>query len=191
MGKIVFNEDEEIVVPEPVVKKPEQIEEQISDDDEAPEAISTSTAKQTSLFKANLEKEAAANKQKKKAEKKEEKKEESEDEPELLPEDLLAQAIAEEKEESKKRTHITADDFERMMAEEEEREKAKKRRMTVRRVGEYTVKVLNQRPKAEKKNKNLINLKKTKLHRKAVPRKDAVQNISSGRDGAALVFRRK
>lgn len=60
MGKIVFNEDEEIVVPEPVAKKPEQIEEQISDDDEAPEAISTSTAKQTSLFKANLEKEAAA-----------------------------------------------------------------------------------------------------------------------------------
>lgn len=109
----------------------------------------------------------------------------------MLPEDLLAQAIAEEKEESKKRTHITADGFERMMAEEEEREKAKKRRMTVRRVGEYTVKVLNQRPKAEKKNKNLINLKKTKLHRKAVPRKDAVQNISSGRDGAALVFRRK
>lgn len=60
MGKIVFNEDEEIVVPEPVAKKPEQIEEQISDDDEAPEAISTSTAKQASLFKANLEKEAAA-----------------------------------------------------------------------------------------------------------------------------------
>lgn len=104
---------------------------------------------------------------------------------------MLAQAIAEEKEESKKRNHITADDFERMMAEEEERERAKKRRTAVRRVGEYTVKVLNQRPKAEKKNKNLINLKKTKLHRKAVPRKDAVQNISSGRDGAALVFRRK
>lgn len=104
---------------------------------------------------------------------------------------MLAQAIAEEKEESKKRNHITADDFERMMAEEEERERAKKRRTAARRVGEYTVKVLNQRPKAEKKNKNLINLKKTKLHRKAVPRKDAVQNISSGRDGAALVFRRK
>jgi hypothetical protein len=104
----------------------------------------------------------------------------------------LAQAIAEEKEEINKRKHITAEDFERMLVEEEEKERSKKRKTSSeRRVGEYSVKVLNQRPRAEKKNKKLINIKETKLHRKSVVRKDAVQNISSGRDGAALVFRRK
>lgn len=104
----------------------------------------------------------------------------------------MAQAIAEEKEEINKRKHITAEDFERILAEEEEKERSKKRKTSNgRRVGEYSVKVLNQRPRAEKKNKRLINIKEAKLHRKSVVRKDAVQNISSGRDGAALVFRRK
>lgn len=60
MGKIVFNEDEEIVVPEPTVQKNVEVEDPISDDDEAPEAISTSTAKESLLTRVNAEKEAAA-----------------------------------------------------------------------------------------------------------------------------------
>jgi hypothetical protein len=60
MAKIVFDEDEEIVVPESTKKN---IDEDIFDessDDEAPEAISTSKAKDNVLSKAQAEKEAQA-----------------------------------------------------------------------------------------------------------------------------------
>lgn len=116
-------------------------------------------------------------------------------EPELLPQDLLAQALIEEEEESRKRKHVTTEEFEKMIAEQEaeEAKKSKKRKNTNngRSVGEYTVKVINNRPKVEKTNKHLRNNRNAYLQRTTVPRKEAVVNISSGRDGAALVFRRK
>jgi hypothetical protein len=117
------------------------------------------------------------------------------DEDNFLPTDLLQQALIEEQEESKKRKHVTAEEFERMLAEQEEEEKKRsKKRKSVkegRNVGEYTVKVLNHRPKLQKTNKNILNMRNLHMHRSAVPRKEAVVNISSGRDGAALVFNRK
>lgn len=120
--------------------------------------------------------------------------EEEEEESKRLPENLLQQALAEE-EEDKKRKHVTEEDFERMLAEQEAEEKAKaKKRKTAgagKQVGEYTVKVLNQRPKLQKADKNILHMRKQHLQRKAVPRKEAITNASSGRDGAALVFRRK
>lgn len=60
MAKIVFNEDEDIVVP---VSTKKTVNEDIFDessDDEAPEAISTSKAKDTVMSKANAAKEAKA-----------------------------------------------------------------------------------------------------------------------------------
>lgn len=113
----------------------------------------------------------------------------------LLPDDLLAQALIEEEEESKKRKHVTTEEFEKMIAEQEaeENRNAKKRKSNKngRNVGEYTVKVINNRPKLQKTDKNLAHTRKQHMHRAVVPRKEAVVNISSGRDGAALVFRRK
>lgn len=61
MGKIVFEEDAEIVIPEStkkVVDDNDILDE--SSDDEAPEAISTSKAKESSITKAKAEKEALA-----------------------------------------------------------------------------------------------------------------------------------
>jgi hypothetical protein len=113
----------------------------------------------------------------------------------LLPTDLLQQALIEEEEESKKRKHVTTEEFEKLLAEQEEEEKKRsKKRKSIkegRNVGEYTVKVLNHRPKLQKANKHILNMRKLHMNRSAVPRKDAVVNISSGRDGAALVFNRK
>lgn len=60
MAKIVFNEDEEIVVPESTKKQIDQDIFDESSDDEAPEAISTSKAKDSVLSKAQAEKEAQA-----------------------------------------------------------------------------------------------------------------------------------
>jgi hypothetical protein len=60
MAKIVFEEDAEIIVPEST-KKPENndiFDE--SSDDEAPEAISTSKAKESLISKEQAEREAAA-----------------------------------------------------------------------------------------------------------------------------------
>lgn len=113
----------------------------------------------------------------------------------LLPSDLLAQALVEEEEESKKRKHVTTEEFEKMIAEQEaeERKNAKKRKGNKhgKVVGEYTVKVISNRPKLQKTDKDLLNRRKQIMNRRAIPRKEAVVNISSGRDGAALVFRRK
>ncbi|KAI8092400.1 uncharacterized protein B0P05DRAFT_526112 [Gilbertella persicaria] len=220
MPKIVFDEDAEIVVPEPTKQPDVNIHEAESSDDEAPEAISTSKAKETLISKAHAEKEAAAKvaaaekekrrqkdlllktqkegskRQQKELEKKKANKEQEEQqkEPNLLPDDLLQQALQEQEEDKRKR-HMTAEDFERMIAEQEEEEKERaKKRKTVhqgKQVGEYTVKVLNQRPRLQKANKVLLNARHQTLHRKSVPRKEAVVNISSGREGAALVFRRK
>lgn len=118
-----------------------------------------------------------------------------EDEANLLPDDLLAQALIEEEEASRKRKHVSTEEFEKMIAEQEaeEKKKSKKRKSTIdgRSVGEYTVKVISNRPKLQKINKQLASNRKDHMHRKVVPRKEAVINISSGRDGAALVFRRK
>lgn len=60
MAKIVFNEDEDIVVPESTKKVVNDDIFDESSDDEAPEAISTSKAKDSVLSKANAEKEAKA-----------------------------------------------------------------------------------------------------------------------------------
>ncbi|KAI8646060.1 hypothetical protein BD408DRAFT_410599, partial [Parasitella parasitica] len=246
MAKIVFEEDAEIVIPESTKKQQDDdIFDQPSSDDEAPEAISTFKAKESLKSKAHAEKEAsdkiiAAAKEKrrqreqflkdqkegskrqlkeiekkakkekleKKYEEKMEKRRQREQEKlengddveddegaELLPSDLLQQALLEEQEEeANKRRHVTTEEFERMIAEEEaeEKERAKKRKTTKegRTVGEYTVKVLNNRPKLQKTNKNILNMRKIHMNRHNVPRKEAVVNISSGRDGAALVFRR-
>lgn len=60
MAKIVFEEDAEIVVPESTKKQQDDdIFDQSSSDDEAPEAISTSKAKESITSKAQAEKEAA------------------------------------------------------------------------------------------------------------------------------------
>lgn len=61
MGKIVFEEDAEIVIPESEKKVVDDSDIfDNSSDDEAPEAISTSTAKESSINKAKAEKEALA-----------------------------------------------------------------------------------------------------------------------------------
>lgn len=60
MAKIVFNEDEDIVVPESTKKVVDDDIFDESSDDEAPEAISTSKAKDSVMSKANAEKEAKA-----------------------------------------------------------------------------------------------------------------------------------
>lgn len=60
MAKIVFNEDEEIVVPESTKKVVDEDVFDSSSDDEAPEAISTSKARDNVLSKAQAEKEAQA-----------------------------------------------------------------------------------------------------------------------------------
>jgi hypothetical protein len=60
MAKIVFEEDAEIVVPESTKKQQDDdIFDQSSSDDEAPEAISTSKAKENLITKAQSEKEAS------------------------------------------------------------------------------------------------------------------------------------
>lgn len=60
MAKIVFKEDEEIVVPESTKKVVDEDVFDDSSDDEAPEAISTTKAKDNVLSKAQAEKEAQA-----------------------------------------------------------------------------------------------------------------------------------
>jgi hypothetical protein len=61
MAKIVFNEDEDIVVPESTKKVvDEDIFDDESSDDEAPEAISTSKAKDSIMSKVQAEKDAQA-----------------------------------------------------------------------------------------------------------------------------------
>ena len=60
MAKIVFNEDEEIVVPESTKQVVDQDIFDESSDDEAPEAVSTSKARDSILSKVNAEKDAQA-----------------------------------------------------------------------------------------------------------------------------------
>lgn len=60
MAKIVFKEDEEIVVPVSTKKIVNNDIMDESSDDEAPEAVSTSKAKDNILSKVNAEKEAKA-----------------------------------------------------------------------------------------------------------------------------------
>lgn len=60
MAKIIFNEDEDIVVPESTKKTVDDDIFDESSDDEAPEAISTSKAKDSVLSKAVAAKEAKA-----------------------------------------------------------------------------------------------------------------------------------
>lgn len=60
MAKIIFEEDEEIIVPESTKKTVDNDILEESSDDEAPEDISTSKAKDNVLSKVNAEKEAQA-----------------------------------------------------------------------------------------------------------------------------------
>jgi hypothetical protein len=60
MAKIVFNEDEDIVVPKSTKKVVDEDIFDESSDDEAPEAISTSKAKDSIMSKVQAEKEAQA-----------------------------------------------------------------------------------------------------------------------------------
>ncbi|KAI9313562.1 hypothetical protein BX666DRAFT_708197 [Dichotomocladium elegans] len=114
----------------------------------------------------------------------------------LLPAELLAQAAADEKSIGK-RSHLTAADFERM--EKEEQEKAaermnKKRKRDEHRVGEYTVKVINNRPRPAPTDAKILNFKKRSLQRKAIPRKDALLQKSQHKKNigkAALQFHRR
>lgn len=129
-------------------------------------------------------------------EEQEEDENEDEDDSRLLPAELLAQAAAEDAKQPK-RSHLTAADFERMEAEEEEAEKkAKKRRIQAneRRVGEYTVKVLNNRPRPAPTDTKILNFRDRLMHRKTIPRKDAMLSASkkNKRIGqAAYQFHRK
>lgn len=117
----------------------------------------------------------------------------------LLPADLLAKAAEEEKEEvSKKRKnqHLTAKDFERMAAEEaaaEEAERKKKRLRKAaaqeRQVGEYTVKVLNHRPRPQPVDKSILNFRDEHMSR--VSRKHAVLSYSQAKQKPASSFRRQ
>ncbi|KAI9033889.1 hypothetical protein CLU79DRAFT_726040 [Phycomyces nitens] len=229
MAKKIFGEDEEIVVPEPIKKTVDIVEEEEDSDDDAPEVVSTSVtksaiAKEMKAHKeeaarlARLEKEkrrqrdqqlkeqkASSKKGIKKVAKKvieeveEEEEEEEEEETEdsgqaknLLPADLLAQ-FAEEEKATRKRNHMTLEDFERMEEEEEEEEtpKLKRSKQTERQVGEYTVRVLNNRPRPQSVDKKILSFRDHKVNRKTTPRKDAVRNTSQGRQGGALVFTRK
>ncbi|KAI8969153.1 hypothetical protein BDF20DRAFT_839100 [Mycotypha africana] len=250
MAKIVFEEDAEIVIPESTKETEHNaLLDSDSSDDEAPEAVSTSKAKEDVISRVQAEKEAttklaAAEKEKRrlrdqflkeqkqgskrqqkelekkakreklekeyneKMEKRKRRREEEEEEEgndvdeakddvkdaesNFLPQELLNQALEEEKaEQIQNKKHISAEDFERIIAAEEEKEKerAKKRKAEEKGkvVGEYTVKVLNNRPKLQKASKRMINMRDMHLHRSAVPRKEAVVNISSGRDGAACL----
>ncbi|KAL0081472.1 hypothetical protein J3Q64DRAFT_1808928 [Phycomyces blakesleeanus] len=109
----------------------------------------------------------------------------------LLPTDLLAQ-FAEEEKATRKRNHMSLEDFERLEEEEEEeKRKTKKSKKTERRVGEYTVRVLNNRPRPQSVDAKILSFRNQKLNRKSTPRKDAVRNSSQGRAGGALIFARK
>lgn len=129
-------------------------------------------------------------------EEEEDEEENEDDDNRLLPAELLAQAAAEDAKQHK-RSHLTAADFERMEAEEEEAEKkAKKRRIQAneRRVGEYTVKVLNNRPRPASTDTKILNFRDRLMHRKSIPRKDAMLSASkkNKRIGkAAYQFHRK
>ncbi|KAI7885199.1 hypothetical protein K492DRAFT_213488 [Lichtheimia hyalospora FSU 10163] len=198
-------------------------------DDEAPEAVSTTTAKSSALEEAKAQRESrkrAAEKEKerrrqrdqqlklqKEASKRNKKKEvvqeeseeeqdnededEDEDDNRLLPAELLAQAAAEDNlAKQHKRSHLTAADFERMEAEAEAENKAKKRRIQAneRRVGEYTVKVLNNRPRPAPTDTKILNFRDRLMHRKSIPRKDAMLHSSQNKKRigkAAYQFHRK
>ncbi|ORZ17815.1 hypothetical protein BCR42DRAFT_490508 [Absidia repens] len=115
-----------------------------------------------------------------------------------LPQDILDTWV-ESTPVGSKRTHMTMADFEEVQAAYEaqveqqlaEQRKKQKKADRGRKVGEYTVKVLNQRPKVAKTGKNLRDMVNSKLHRKANERENAVLQRSAGRFGSsALVFRR-
>ncbi|CAO3598386.1 unnamed protein product [Absidia cylindrospora] len=115
-----------------------------------------------------------------------------------LPQDVL-DAWTESTPAGSKRTHMTMADFEAVQAAYEaqvERQLAEQRNKQKkadrgRKVGEYTVKVLNQRPKVPKTGKCLRDMVNSKLHRKSNERENAVLQRSAGRFGSsALVFRR-
>ncbi|KAI8980377.1 hypothetical protein BDB01DRAFT_724982 [Pilobolus umbonatus] len=112
----------------------------------------------------------------------------------LLPDNLLMEAKLEEEQESKKRKHITEAEFDALLLlqEEEEKKKSLKKRniKAGRQVGEYTVKVINNRPKLSKPDPSILDFRNKHLHRSEIFRKDAVNNISQGRQGAALTFKR-
>lgn len=115
----------------------------------------------------------------------------------LLPLDLLVEA-SKENEATKKRVHLTAADFERLAAEEAEaeaKEKERKRKQRIakegRQVGEYTVKVLNHRPRAEKVERKFQSFRDHILERQAVPRRAAIMVASEAQKGrAGFKFRR-
>jgi hypothetical protein len=119
-----------------------------------------------------------------------------------LPQDVLA-ALNNEQDDTAaapKRTHLTMADFEAMQADHEaelerqlnEQRKKQKKEAQGRKVGEYTVKVLNNRPQVAKAGKNLQYHIKDKLNRKSVVRQNAVIGGSASRlEGGALVFRRQ
>ncbi|ORX60615.1 hypothetical protein DM01DRAFT_1332741 [Hesseltinella vesiculosa] len=236
MPKIVFDSDEEFTFDEPEAPAQpvnnQHHDSSDSDDDQAPEAVSTAVAKESILSKTKAQKEAATKsdqiskekrrrrdqqlkeqKQGSKRERKEQKRkrqqseddeqdehtsDESEQENDNGESKRLPQSLLDDFK-SAPRTHLTAEDFEALQAEEEAklasklaaRQKKRKMEDRGRMVGEYTVKVLNQRPKVARANHSLTNLKQTKLHRKAVHRENAVLGGSTGRVGkAALVFQR-
>ncbi|KAI8341728.1 hypothetical protein BC941DRAFT_414337 [Chlamydoabsidia padenii] len=118
-----------------------------------------------------------------------------------LPQDVL-EALNDTKDEttSLKRTHLTMADFEAMQADQEakleqqlkEQRKKQKKETQGRKVGEYTVKVLNNRPQVAKAGRCLQNMVKGKLNRKSVARQNAVIGGSASRlNGGALIFRRQ
>ncbi|KAI8097147.1 uncharacterized protein BX664DRAFT_356411 [Halteromyces radiatus] len=117
-----------------------------------------------------------------------------------LPQEVLDALNDEEDNETtgNKRTHLTMADFEQMEAEEQERlerklkaQRAKQKKAAQgRMVGEYTVKVLNNRPKVAKANAQLQSVRNQKLQRKSVQRTNAVIEGSANLSGGALIFRR-
>lgn len=73
----------------------------------------------------------------------------------------------------------------------ERQRKRQKMQEKGRMIGEYTVKIINQRPKVAKAGKGLQNMKNEQLHRSSIPRRNAIMNASmSRREGGALIFRR-
>ncbi|KAI7860882.1 hypothetical protein BDC45DRAFT_493035 [Circinella umbellata] len=244
MPKILFDEEGEVVgstVSADTAKEGEPIQKLVNEsesdsDDEAPEAISATSAKDFILQAQKTQKELLARaaaeekdkrrqreqrlKEQKQGSKREQKRkhqdvkegdEEEEEEEDnettelteqdnadFLPEELLVQAAEEEK---TKKSHLKAEDFERLLAEvdndteqseKDQRKKKRKTQMGVRQVGEYTVKVLSKRPRAPAVDQELKSFKdKHSLYKKDLPRKSALLQRSEGIVGkAASQFRR-
>ncbi|KAI8890569.1 hypothetical protein K501DRAFT_266015 [Backusella circina FSU 941] len=102
------------------------------------------------------------------------------------------EAVEEEKQEVKKRKHISEAEFEKIMLEEEQQEKKNKKRKNAdgRRVGEYTVKVISNRPNLQKAERNMTSFRNRHLNRKSVDRRDFMKFGSRGKMDAASVFKR-